>query len=59
MWEMYHICIKRNIILEAGGPYLTEEGQKAVAEALQEGVRVLQPAKINKLTRKIKYNAII
>ena len=48
VWEMYHIASKRNIILEAGGPYLTEEGQKAVAEALaKEGVKVL-PATRNK-----------
>ena len=46
--DMYLIASKRNFILEAGGPYLTEEGQKAVAEALaKEGVKVL-PATRNK-----------
>ena len=48
VWRLYHIASKRNIILEAGGPYLTEEGQKAVAEALaKEGIKVL-PATRNK-----------
>lgn len=47
-YDMYHIASKRNIILEAGGAYLTEEGQKAVAEALaKEGIKVL-PATRNK-----------
>ena len=48
VWEMYHIASKRNIILEAGGPYLTEEGQKALTEALaKEGIKLL-PATRNK-----------
>ena len=46
--DMYLIASKRNFILEAGGPYLTEEGQKAVAEALaKEGIKML-PATRNK-----------